>query len=184
MLIDHLVYAAPDLPAAVAEVEARFGVRARAGGAHTGSGTRNALLALGPRTYLEIIAPDPGQPAPPAPRPFGVDGLRRGGLAGWALACDDIDAAVARARSRGYDPGEVAGGQHRTRLVMQHRLAAGNICSCGMRPVLPNWVCFHTRMPIGTLISLGPCLFARGAASLRRRCENPARKHMTPRSQG
>ena len=30
MLIDHLVYAAPDLPAAVTEVEGRFGVRARA----------------------------------------------------------------------------------------------------------------------------------------------------------
>jgi hypothetical protein len=42
------------------------------------------------------------------PRPFGVDGLSRCRLAGWALACDDIDAAVAQARSRGYDPGEVA----------------------------------------------------------------------------
>ena len=77
-------------------------------------GYHNALLALGAQTYLEILAPDPGQPAPPAPRPFSVDGLRRGGLVGWALACDDIDAAVARARSRDYDPGEVAGGQRAT----------------------------------------------------------------------
>ena len=114
MLIDHLVYAAPDLPAAVAEVEGRFGVLAQAGGKHDGSGTHNALLALGAQTYLEIIAPDPGQPTPPMPRPFGVDGLRRGGLVSWALACDDIDAAVARARSRGYDPGEVADGQRAT----------------------------------------------------------------------
>ena len=111
MLIDHLIYAAPDLPAAVADLEERFGVRARAGGSHPGRGTRNALLALGARTYLEIIAPDPGQPAPPGPRPFGLDDLSRGRLAGWALACDDIDAAIARARSRGYDPGEAADGQ-------------------------------------------------------------------------
>ena len=91
MLIDHLVYAAPDLSAAVAGLEERFGARAQAGGRHIGRGTRNALLALGPRTYLEIIAPDPGQPEPPVPRPFGVDDLSRGDLAGWALACDDID---------------------------------------------------------------------------------------------
>ncbi len=50
MLIDHLVHAAPGLPAAVADVEERFGVRARAGGRHIGLGTHNALLALGPQT--------------------------------------------------------------------------------------------------------------------------------------
>jgi hypothetical protein len=111
MLIDHLIYAAPDLTAAVADLEARFGVRAQAGGRHTGLGTHNALLALGSRTYLEIIAPDPGQPAPPVPRPFGVDDLALGALVGWALGCDDIDQAVAEARSRGYDPGPVSDGQ-------------------------------------------------------------------------
>ena len=95
VLIDHLVYAAPSLPAAIADVAERFGVRAQAGGKHIGLGTHNALLALGPRTYLEIIAPDPEQPEPSMPRPFGVDGVTGGRLAGWALACDDIDAAVA-----------------------------------------------------------------------------------------
>ena len=99
MVIDHLVYAAPDLAAAVADVEERFGVRAQAGGQHIGLGTHNALLALGAKTYLEIIAPDPGQPAPSVPRPFGVGGLRHGGLVSWALAYGDIDAAVARARA-------------------------------------------------------------------------------------
>ena len=140
MLIDHLVYAAPDLPAAVAEVETRFGVRAQAGGAHIGSGTRNALLGLGAQTYLEIIAPDPGQPTPPMPRPFGVDGLRRGGLAGWALACDDIDAAVARARSRGYDPGEVADGQRATPAgtVLRWRLTR-NATPGSLIPFLISW---------------------------------------------
>jgi hypothetical protein len=140
VLIDHLVYAAPDLPAAVAEMEERFGVRARAGGKHTGHGTHNALLALGPQTYLEIIAPDPGQPAPAMPRPFGVDGLRRGGLASWALACDDIDAAVARARRRGYDPGEAARGQRATPTgtVLRWRLTPG--ASPGsLIPFLISW---------------------------------------------
>lgn len=91
VLIDHLVYAVPSLPAAVTDVEERFGVRAQAGGRHIGLGTRNALLALGDQTYLEIIAADPGQPEPAKPRPFGVDNISHGRLAAWALACDDID---------------------------------------------------------------------------------------------
>ena len=112
MLVDHLIYAVPELTAAVADLEDRFGVRAQAGGKHIGLGTHNALLALGPRTYLEIIAPDPGQPEPSMQRPFGgVDDLTRGMLVGWALACDDIDRAVAEVRSHGYDPGEVSDGQ-------------------------------------------------------------------------
>ena len=111
VLIDHLVYAVPSLPAAIADIAERCGVRAQAGGRHVGLGTHNALIALGPRTYLEVIAPDPEQPEPSRPRPFGVDGVSHGRLAGWALACDDIEAAVARARSHGYDPGEVTDGR-------------------------------------------------------------------------
>lgn len=140
MLIDHLVYAVPDLAAAVAEVEERFGVRAKAGGKHIGLGTHNALLALGTQTYLEIIAPDPGQPEPAMPRPFGVDGVRRRGLVGWALACDDIDAAVVRARSHGYDPGEAADGQRvgPTGTVRRWRLTL-NAMAGGLIPFLISW---------------------------------------------
>jgi hypothetical protein len=81
VLVDHLIYAAPDLPAAVAAVEERFGVRPQSGGKHIGAGTHNALLALGPRTYLEILAPDPEQPARPVTRR--LQGLTHGRLAGW-----------------------------------------------------------------------------------------------------
>jgi Glyoxalase-like domain len=140
VLVDHLIYAAPDLAAAIADLEDRFGVRAQAGGKHIGLGTHNALLALGPRTYLEIIAPDPGQPKPSMPRPLGVDGVTRGRLVGWALACDDIDRAVAKARSHGYDPGEVGGGQ-RVRpagTVLRWR-AAGGALADGLVPFLICW---------------------------------------------
>lgn len=140
MLIDHLVYAVPDLAAAVAEVEERFGVQAQAGGQHIGLGTHNALVALGTQTYLEIIAPDPGQPDPAMPRPLGVDDVRRGGLVGWALACDDIDAAAARARSHGYDPGEVTDGQRigSTGTVLRWRLTH-NAMAGGLIPFLISW---------------------------------------------
>ena len=140
MLIDHLVYAAPDLAAAIAEVEERCGVRAQAGGKHIGLGTHNALVALGPQTYLEIIAPDPGQPEPSMTRPFGVDGVSRGGLVGWALACDDIDTAVARARRHGYDPGEVADGRRAgpTGTVLRWRMTL-NAMTGSVIPFLISW---------------------------------------------
>jgi hypothetical protein len=140
MLMDHLIYRAPDLAGAVAELEERLSVRAHAGGQHIGRGTHNARLALGPRTYLEIIAPDPGQPQPSVPRRFGLDGGGRGGLVGWAIACGDIDAAVAGARSRGYDPGEVVGMQRAalTGAVLRWRLTLGAAAD-GLVPFLISW---------------------------------------------
>ena len=115
MLIDHLIYAHPDLDSAVAAIHRCFGVEASGGGHHPGRGTHNKLLALGPRTYLELIAPDPNQPDPETPRPYGVDGITQGGLVGWVIAVEDIDAARAYARSHGFDPGPVIEGSGRTK---------------------------------------------------------------------
>jgi len=105
--LDHLVYAAPDLRAAIDELAARTGVRPTPGGRHVRLGTHNALLALGPETYLEIIAPDREQPPPAMPRPFGLDTLTTPCLLTWALKAPDIDAHVAAARAAAYDPGVV-----------------------------------------------------------------------------
>jgi catechol 2,3-dioxygenase-like lactoylglutathione lyase family enzyme len=108
-MIDHLVYATPDVDSTVEFVARRLGVRAAPGGRHPGLGTRNALLGLGSGAYLEIIGVDAGAAGagPDGPRPFGLDRIGEPRLATWAAQVHDIDDRVARARAAGYDPGPV-----------------------------------------------------------------------------
>ena len=140
MRIDHLIFAVREMDEGVAEIEALFGVRATGGGQHIGQGTHNTLLALGPATYLEIIAPDPAQPEPSAPRPYGVDGIVGSGLVGWAVACEDIDVAVDQARAAGFDPGDVIDGHRRTAdgTTLRWRITS-NARTAGVIPFLISW---------------------------------------------
>lgn len=104
--LDHLVLATRELDATVADFTRRTGVAPVPGGAHVGLGTRNHLVGLGGRAYLEIIGPDPEQSGHTGPRPFDVDRLTAPRTVTWAIAPPDLDAAVARARAHGYDPGD------------------------------------------------------------------------------
>lgn len=106
-MIDHLVYAVPDLPAGMDAIEALTGVRPAPGGKHQGRGTHNALLSLGDGQYLEVIAPDPEQRVDPGVRAFGLDRPGPPRLVTWAMRSQAIDAQAEAARARGYDPGEV-----------------------------------------------------------------------------
>ncbi|WP_188191754.1 VOC family protein [Nonomuraea sp. SYSU D8015] len=142
MTLDHLVYATPDLEATVTDLERRLGVRPAVGGRHPGFGTRNHLVGLGGRSYLEIIGPDPEQEAPPGPRPFRIDELEGAALVGWAVAVEDIDAVVARSRVQGYDPGDPQDMSRRTptgdllcwRLTPPDQAGHG-----GLLPFLIDW---------------------------------------------
>jgi Glyoxalase-like domain len=143
--IDHLVYACPELQAAVDELAAATGARAENGGQHPGQGTRNALLGLGGHRYLEIIAPDPGQPEPAAPRPFGLDHLTAAGLRAWAAAPADLDAAVRAASAAGHDPGPAVAGRRRTpgghelRWRMTQRDRPDGSGAVAVEPFLIDW---------------------------------------------
>ncbi|MEJ6490434.1 VOC family protein [Leucobacter sp. USCH14] len=117
-LLDHIVIAGPDLPSLIEWFAQRTGVTAAPGGAHP-TGTANALVALtvggerGPR-YIELIGPDPDRADATLPTMFGIDALVGPGVQTYAVHPDDIDATVARARARGFDPGDVRGLSRRT----------------------------------------------------------------------
>jgi len=106
-ILDHLVYAAPDLDEAIEQVELLLGVRAAIGGQHPGWGTRNALLSLGPKAYLEIMGPDPGQPEPKQPRPFGMDSMSKPRLVSWVARAVDIQSVIDKAKKQSLDLGEL-----------------------------------------------------------------------------
>lgn len=111
--VDHLVYATTDLDRGIKEIEQLLGVRATPGGQHPGRGTRNALIALGPTSYLEIIAPDPQQPPPKQPRSFGIDKLEQPGLVAWAIKANDLSQFRNEAVRSGVPYGEVMSGSRR-----------------------------------------------------------------------
>lgn len=139
--LDHLVYATPDLDATVAELTAQLGTQPMAGGSHPGRGTRNALLSLGARRYLEIIGPDPDQPEPDSPRPFGIDDLAAPALLTWAMGVDNLEAALAEVRKNGYDPGEPVQMQ-RSRpdgVVLTWRLTPARLEDGGIVPFFIDW---------------------------------------------
>lgn len=70
---DHLVLGCRTLDEGARWLEARLGLAPDPGGRHPGFGSHNRLLSLGEGLYLEMLAPDPSQPAPERARLFGLD---------------------------------------------------------------------------------------------------------------
>ncbi|GAB7105214.1 VOC family protein [Streptomyces phaeofaciens JCM 4814] len=140
--LDHIVLATPDLAATVTEFTRRTGVAPAPGGVHIGLGTRNHLVGLGGCAYLEILGPDPEQPTPTGPRPFGVDDLDAARTITWAISPPDIDATVAAVRAHGYDPGDVREMSRRRPdgTLLEWRLTdGGDPHPSGLVPFLIAW---------------------------------------------
>jgi len=139
--IDHLVLACADLAQGGAYVRQRLDVEAQAGGRHVLMGTHNALLKLGLRTYLELIAIDP-EGLPQRPRWFGLDtpAVRERTAYGpflltWVASCSDVVAAAAL--DHGF--GEVIAasrGAFSWRITVP---ADGSLVGEGIVPTLIQW---------------------------------------------
>lgn len=117
--LDHIVVACADLQTGIDWVEQRLGTRPVLGGRHVAMGTHNALLKLGARTYLEVIAIDPDAAPPPRPRWFALDEpdmqsqLAQGPrLITWAVRSDSVADACARVPDLGEIMSMSRGGLH------------------------------------------------------------------------
>lgn len=108
--VDHLLYAAPTLEQGMDAIEARLGVRPVPGGRHPHFGTHNALLSLGPSTYLEVIATDPGLTQPARGVLFGLDRIPEARMITWVLRRESIEDAVAAAAAAGLELGAISSG--------------------------------------------------------------------------
>lgn len=135
--IDHLLLGAPDLESGMDHVERRLGTRPAPGGRHPAYGTRNALLRLGSACYLEVIAPEPGVPAPDRGIAFGVKGLAEPRLVAWAMrhpaiekAAGSVGLGVVEAGSREREDGTTL----RWRLTDPYAERLG-----GVLPFLIDW---------------------------------------------
>ena len=122
--VDHLVYGTPDLAAGIDLIEKRVGVRATPGGQHPGAGTHNALIALGPGAYLEIVGPDPSQPKAAGLRWFRIDGLTAPRLVTWAARASNLGQLAGEALRSGIELGAVSPGRRQTQdgTVLSWRL--------------------------------------------------------------
>jgi hypothetical protein len=140
--VDHLVYATPELQVGIQRIESMVGLRATPGGQHPGRGTRNALLSLGPGVYLEIIGPDPEQPTPAQPRPFGIDDLKEPRLVTWAAKANQLEQLASEAGRGGIKLGEVISGtrQRADGVVLSWRYTdPRTVVAGGVVPFFIDW---------------------------------------------
>jgi Glyoxalase-like domain len=156
--VDHLLVGAADLDAGIEWVEERTGVRAAAGGVHPGGGTRNALLSLQRRRYLEVIAPDPAQ----SEYRFRVDvrSLARPQLVTWAAATPDADGVARKARAAGFEvAGPDAGSRARPDgVLLRWKIVSvkNDLGSAGVEPI-PFFIEWDPRSPHPSIDSPGGC---------------------------
>jgi len=112
---DHLIVAVDRLDEAIPWFEEQLGVRPAEGGRHAKWGTHNALLSLGSRRYLELLAPDPDAPPDARERGEKAFGLSRRAspfVVGWCAATTNLDERVAEAARGGVQLGApIAGGR-------------------------------------------------------------------------
>ena len=96
-ICDHVIYAARDLDATSARLEAKYGLVATGGGRHDGLGTHNRVMPLG-GGYLEVLAvADPEEAAGSDLGRAVTARIEVGeGLMGWAVAVEDAAAVAER----------------------------------------------------------------------------------------
>jgi len=126
----------------VSDLEKRLGVRAAPGVQHPGRGTRNALIALSDRAYLEIVGPDSSQPDANSPRWFGVDAIATPCLVTWAAKGTALHELSADAARRGVRLGPVVSGSRQAsggKLLRWRFTDPATVVADGLVPFFIDW---------------------------------------------
>jgi Glyoxalase-like domain len=108
------------------------------------------LISLGPGVYLEIIGRDPAQPAPPQPRPFGIDDLKEPRLVTWVAKGENLE-SFAKDAHAGVKLGKVIDGsrQRTDGVVLSWRYTdPRTVAFDGLVPFFIDWG--ETPHPAGT----------------------------------
>ena len=141
--LDHLVVAATTLADGIDYIASITGVAPQPGGKHATMGTHNALLRLGERVYLEIIAIDPQAAKPRHPRWFELDRIalqseltERPRLIHWVARTTDIERARAQCPVPLGTVHPMARGDFRWRITIP---ADGSLPAGGLVPTLIQW---------------------------------------------
>ncbi|MDQ6619886.1 MAG: VOC family protein [Pseudomonadota bacterium] len=141
--MDHLVLAAITLADGIDYVASLTGAVPHPGGKHVTMGTHNALLRLGDKLFVEVIAIDPTAPKLARARWFGLDGIALQAelqesprLIHWVARTRDLDSA---ARRSGVELGPVHAlerGDYRWRITIPDD---GALPGKGLIPTLIQW---------------------------------------------
>lgn len=98
--LDHVLVMVDELDAAGDEFRARYGLASLEGGRHTGLGTGNRIVPLGP-DYVELMAVvDPEEASGSELARMVTDLVESSALGALCLRTDDIDGAAARLGSQ------------------------------------------------------------------------------------
>ena len=141
------------------EIERILGVRPVPGGTHPSFGTQNALLSLGPSTYLEVIAPDPNTSLPNQDILFDEYFNQRSQLARWVVQTEQIEKITNGALSSGLNLGSVQNGSRKKpdgSIIAWQITDPWVIPLEGAVPFIINWG--DTPHPAASLVSGGELL--------------------------
>lgn len=112
-LIDHIVWAVPDLDQGCRLFAEKTGIEPSFGGYHTTQGTKNALVKLGTKSYFEILAPDPDS-SMQNNRWMGIDLIKSPRITRIAYSTDQIEEKALRLSKHNDQLGQISGGERQT----------------------------------------------------------------------
>lgn len=111
--IDHLVYATNTFDETIIWFYEISGVKPVFGGYHKTQGTKNALVRIGERSYLEILGIDKDNFNVKGSRWMGIDLIKKPILTRWALESEDLNSDAAVLKTYNSEMGSIKAGHRK-----------------------------------------------------------------------